>query len=198
MNFHSKASPPSRTSVKLKKLAISAGVALALSSGMLSAHASGAGTTNNTYDLGSLTTANSSTPATLPLAGAFGDTFTFNLATGTLDVVGITSYWDKIETPVVDLTLTDSTSSTSQSVVATATYDKNNRTARYNYTFTGLTALDNYSLVVSGPEATHLGSTYTLQMVASVPEPESYAMLLAGLGLVGAMVRRRKSTVKGS
>jgi hypothetical protein len=32
-------------------------------------------------------------------------------------------------------------------------------------------------------------------VVAAVPEPESYAMLLAGLGLVGAIVRRRKSTV---
>jgi hypothetical protein len=29
--------------------------------------------------------------------------------------------------------------------------------------------------------------------VAAVPEPETYAMLLAGLGLVGAIARRRKS-----
>lgn len=28
--------------------------------------------------------------------------------------------------------------------------------------------------------------------VASIPEPETYAMLLAGLGLMGAMIRRRK------
>ena len=32
-----------------------------------------------------------------------------------------------------------------------------------------------------------------LYMVSAVPEPETYAMLLAGLGLVGAMVRRRKA-----
>jgi hypothetical protein len=34
--------------------------------------------------------------------------------------------------------------------------------------------------------------TYTYD-VAAVPEPETYAMLLAGLGLVGAIARRRKS-----
>ncbi len=33
--------------------------------------------------------------------------------------------------------------------------------------------------------------TYTYD-VAAVPEPETYAMLLAGLGLVGAMARKRK------
>jgi len=28
--------------------------------------------------------------------------------------------------------------------------------------------------------------------IAAVPEPETYAMLLAGLGLVGAMARKRR------
>lgn len=38
------------------------------------------------------------------------------------------------------------------------------------------------------------GGTYLASIaVAAVPEPESYAMLLAGLGLLGAVARRRRS-----
>ena len=36
-------------------------------------------------------------------------------------------------------------------------------------------------------------SDYTLVSVTAVPEPESLAMMLAGLGLMGAIARRRKS-----
>jgi len=37
-----------------------------------------------------------------------------------------------------------------------------------------------------------IGMTYHLGTVAAVPEPETYAMLLAGLGLLGWHARRRK------
>lgn len=36
-------------------------------------------------------------------------------------------------------------------------------------------------------------ANYSAQNVAAIPEPESYAMLLAGLGLIGAVARRRKT-----
>jgi len=38
------------------------------------------------------------------------------------------------------------------------------------------------------------GDSMRLTSVSPVPEPETYAMLLAGLGVIGAIARRRKNT----
>ena len=46
--------------------------------------------------------------------------------------------------------------------------------------------------IIDGGQAT-VGFTALNATVAAVPEPESYAMLLAGLGLMGAIARRRNS-----
>ena len=39
----------------------------------------------------------------------------------------------------------------------------------------------------------NFGGSFNASTVSAVPEPETYAMLLAGLGVVGFMARRRKS-----
>jgi len=74
---------------------------------------------------------------------------------------------------------------------------------KVSHTFMNLTAGD-YSVFVGGADyfaqdagnpdvMSKYGITGTL-IAGAVPEPEAYAMLLAGLGLIGAIVRRRRAT----
>jgi hypothetical protein len=46
-------------------------------------------------------------------------------------------------------------------------------------------------IFVDAPGSTFVSDSGNL-MTAPIPEPETYAMLLAGLGLIGFMTRRRK------
>ncbi len=51
-----------------------------------------------------------------------------------------------------------------------------------------------YHLMVSGTGVTGGSASYGGNLVATpVPEPETYAMLLAGLGAIGFLARRRKN-----
>lgn len=62
------------------------------------------------------------------------------------------------------------------------------------HTMAGLTAGDYYYQVTGNATGT-LGAFYSISStVTPVPEPETYAMLLAGLGVVGSLYRRRKSS----
>ena len=52
-----------------------------------------------------------------------------------------------------------------------------------------------YHFELSGATSGSLGGQYTFNAVTTpVPEPETYAMFLAGLGLIGAIARRRKQS----
>ena len=83
----------------------------------------------------------------------------------------------------------------------TATWTWNDVTQQYDYVYSG--QQQSFSGVLSGA---YVNATATDKLgyfmattqvsgyssIAAVPEPETYAMLLAGLGLVGTMARRRR------
>lgn len=61
-----------------------------------------------------------------------------------------------------------------------------------------LNPTDHYALVVKGGllPAGHGSGSYAGNFhISPIPEPETYAMLLAGLGLLGFMARRRKESI---
>lgn len=63
-----------------------------------------------------------------------------------------------------------------------------------NFTFSSL-ADGAYVLSIIGTPSSSFGVSYggSLTAVTAVPEPESLAMMLAGLGVAGTLLRRRKS-----
>lgn len=57
-------------------------------------------------------------------------------------------------------------------------------------------AAGSYQIVISGlnsPAAASYSANVAVAAVAAVPEPETYALLLAGLGAIGFVARRRRN-----
>lgn len=159
----------------IKKLAVAVSIAVSA----VAAHAAN-------YSFDSLSNTQSKS---VNVSGEFSDTFTFTLPStfsgvnGSYlafdygsDLIANFSFGTGLNTLVSGVTLSSNTSEAGIDI------------ASYSHKF-NLAGGKTYWFTLAG-SATDASYTVTL---APVPEPETYALMLAGLGLLGVAARRRKS-----
>lgn len=123
--------------------------------------------------------------------GAIGSSFSDYLAItfdGTRDLVGSLS---GTSTKSITFTAFDLLASDMSTVLAVG----NLTSAGPRLAFGGLDSVNSfgdYFIHIAGIASGTAGYNGTLSLVSPVPEPEVYGMLLAGLGLMGFVARRRK------
>jgi PEP-CTERM motif len=146
----------------------------------LVAAASSAATADQTVNLGLLT----SLPKTFSsfVLGSFTDTYTFSL--GPLST-GVTGLYGSLE-----IAPAFSISGLQITLTGTPGGPQTDTTPSDGFSFAGL-GTGNYALKLVGT-ATGMGGGIYGGSVAAVPEPETYALFFAGLGVVGFVARRRR------
>ena len=138
-------------------------------------------------DLGTLS--NTTAFSNSDITPSFDDIFKFKLGSGNTAVLG--GIVGNADDATLTFNLQTGNNGTTWSPINPLTLTPNSDTGAFSFsqTVSGLTAGETYWFRLSGAST---GGAYTITL-APVPEPESYAMLLAGLGLMGFIARRRKS-----
>ncbi|HEY1181344.1 MAG TPA: FxDxF family PEP-CTERM protein [Rhodocyclaceae bacterium] len=136
-----------------------------------------------------------STSLSVPRLGAFEDTYSFSLLTSAIGDMkrSVTVTLDEFGSPESGfIGLSYGLYSAVTNTLLSSSYDALSK----KYMFSGISAGD-YYLKVAG-DGWRNGSGVDMpkynalvSITAAVPEPETYAMFLAGLGLVGTVMRRR-------
>ena len=129
----------------------------------------------------------------LPTAGSFSQSFELVAASASLYTITVGGLAELFGNSASNLSFTFEGVTTGSSA--------NGGNIAGQYSLSGLTAGSPYTLVVNGVSSVGK-ATYTVSATgfssvtpsAPVPEPESYAMLLAGLGVMATIARRRRGT----
>ena len=71
--------------------------------------------------------------------------------------------------------------------------DCQNKSGTFDWIVSGLNVGDEYLVGIGGWWLAAKGGKVSIASITAVPEPETYAMFLAGLGLIGVIARRRRA-----
>ena len=124
--------------------------------------------------------------------GAFSDMITFTIP-GTSDIASTTVANNLLSMLNIDNGMVSLYMEMGATDMLMGQYSFDGTTGSTWHTMAGLTS-GSYYYQITGDANGSKGGFYSISStVTPVPEPETYAMLLAGLGVVGSLYRRRKS-----
>ena len=125
--------------------------------------------------------------------GAFSDMITFSIP-GTSDISSTTVANNLLSLLNIDGGSVSLYREAGDADTLLGSYSFDGTTGSTWHTTMGLTAGSYYYQITGNATGSHGGFYSITSTVTPVPEPETYAMLLAGLGVVGSLYRRRKSS----